>query len=165
MSNQSGIADVIDGAIAGLVATWVMGRVTTALYAREDKQAKQREEGARGGSTAYATAAEKVADAAGVQLSSDEKKRYGEDIHWALGIAGGAAFGLLRPRVSASRLGNGLLFGAAFFLVMDEAATPLLGLTPGPAAFPWQTHARGLAGHLAYGAAANAALAVLQPMA
>lgn len=28
---------------------------------------------------------------------------------------------------------------------------PLLGFTPGPRAFPWQAHARGLGGHLAFG--------------
>lgn len=46
-------------------------------------------------------------------------------------------------------------------LLVDEAATPALGLTPGPTAFPWQTHARGLAGHLAYGVATETALDVL----
>ena len=35
---------------------------------------------------------------------------------------------------------------------------PVLGLTPGPMAFPWQAHARGLAGHLAYGVTSNAVL-------
>jgi hypothetical protein len=28
---------------------------------------------------------------------------------------------------------------------------PVLGLTPGPTAFPCQTHARGLSGHLVFG--------------
>jgi hypothetical protein len=46
--------------------------------------------------------------------------------------------------------------------VMDETATPALGLTPGPRAFPWQAHARGLAGHLVFGSVANATLATLR---
>ena len=36
----------------------------------------------------------------------------------------------------------------------------LLGLTPGPTHFPWQTHARGLAGHLMFGAVADATMGV-----
>ena len=33
-----------------------------------------------------------------------------------------------------------------------------LGLTPGPRAFPWQAHARGLAGHLVLGLATEGVL-------
>jgi hypothetical protein len=36
-------------------------------------------------------------------------------------------------------------------MMVDELLNPVLGLTPGPLAFPWQTHARGLGGHLAFG--------------
>ena len=40
---QSVLGDAIDGAIAGLVATWVMGQVTSFLYARENEDARRRE--------------------------------------------------------------------------------------------------------------------------
>jgi hypothetical protein len=33
----------------------------------------------------------------------------------------------------------------------NEIMNPALGFTPGPTAFPWQTHARGLGGHLVFG--------------
>ncbi len=45
---QSLKADLIDGAIAGVVATWVMGKVTSTLYDHEDRQAREREDDARG---------------------------------------------------------------------------------------------------------------------
>lgn len=45
---------------------------------------------------------------------------------------------------------------------MDEGAVYALGLTPGPANFPWQTHARGLAGHLVFGAVTDATLSLLE---
>lgn len=54
--------------------------------------------------------------------------------------------------------GFGLLFGAAFFLLVDEGANTLLGIMPSPQRFPWQAHPRGLAGHLVYGAAADTLL-------
>jgi len=162
---QSLTADLIDGAIAGVVATWVMGKVTTALYEREDRQAREHEDDARGGKTAYGVAAEKTAKLMGGELSEDERKQYGQAIHWALGIGAGAVYGALRPRHERASLAGGLLFGAAFWLLMDETLTPALGLTAGPTAFPWQTHARGLTGHLVFGAVANTALHALQPTA
>jgi uncharacterized membrane protein YagU involved in acid resistance len=65
---------------------------------------------------------------------------------------------VLRRRWRASAAARGLTFGTAFFLVVDELMNPLLGFTPGPRAFPWQAHARGFGGHLAFGAASELAL-------
>lgn len=160
---RSVIADTIDGAIAGAIATWVMGTVTTALYEHADTTARRRENNARDGKTAYDVAAEKSAKLVGTQLSDAERNRYGQAIHWALGAGAGALYGALRPRSETASLAGGLLFGAAFWLIVDEAVTPALGLTKGPRAFPWQTHARGLAGHLVFGTVANTTLAVIQP--
>ncbi len=156
---------LVDGLVAGALATWIMGKATTALYAREDRAAKQREENARHGVTAYAAAAEKVAHAADTSLSEQERSSAGSAIHWALGAGAGAAYALMRRRFTAVDALHGLAFGAAFWLLVDELATPALGLTSGPTAFPWQTHARGLAGHLVFGATASAALSLLEPAA
>jgi hypothetical protein len=161
MSKQSILVDLIDGAIAGAVATWVMGKATTVLYDKEDKSTRQREDDARHGKTAYGVAADKAAGFAGTELSDDQRKKYGQAIHWALGIGAGALYGALRPRRKVASAAGGLLFGTAFFLLMDEMVTPALGLTPGPMAFPWQTHARGLAGHLVFGGVTDGTLAAL----
>lgn len=160
---QRVITDLIDGAIAGAVATWVMGKATTYLYERENKAAREREDRAREGKTAYGVAAEKAARLTGTDLSDSERKMYGSAIHWALGIGAGALYGVLRPRLENAALARGLAFGSTFWLLMDEGAVYALGLTPGPGAFPWQTHARGLAGHLTFGAVADATLNALQP--
>ena len=76
-------------------------------------------------------------------------------------IGGGVLYSVLR--VPAVRAGRGLAYGTAFWLVVDEGLTPLLGFAPGPLAFPWQTHARGLLGHLVFGAAADTALEWVSP--
>jgi hypothetical protein len=155
-------ADLVKGAIAGAVATAVMGAVTTALYEREDRSARRREDQARGGKTAYGAAAEKGAAAAGTALTPAEREQAGKAIHWALGIGAGATYAVLRRRITpVLGRGAGLAFGSGFWLFLDEIAVPALGLTPGPTAFPWQTHARGLAGHLSFGAVADATLNVL----
>ncbi|CAA9308229.1 MAG: hypothetical protein AVDCRST_MAG68-1021 [uncultured Gemmatimonadetes bacterium] len=73
-------------------------------------------------------------------------------------------YGVLRPHVRVARAGRGLAHGAAFSLVVDEGAVPLLGFAPGPGALPWQTHARGFVGHLVFGLATEAALEVLAPV-
>jgi hypothetical protein len=64
--------------------------------------------------------------------------------------------------MESAAIARGVAFGTAFWLMMDEGAVYALGLTPGPTAFPWQTHARGLAGHLTFGAVADATLGALQ---
>lgn len=152
MREHDGLArELTLGAAAGLAATWVMGRATTFLYEREDERARQREDAARGGRPAYGIAAEKAAAALGIRLSDAAREKLGAGIHWALGAGAGAAYGVLRRRVPHADAGQGLAYGAAFFAVMDEGANTALGLTPPPAAFPWQAHARGLAGHLVYG--------------
>lgn len=162
MPNRSIVADIIDGAIAGAVATWLMTKTTTVLYAREGKTTREREDSARGGKTAYGVAAERLASSVGVTLSDDRRKELGGNIHWTLGLGAGAIYGALRPRIGAASLGGGVLFGVLFWLLIDEGANAALGLTPGPSAFPWQTHARGLVGHLAFGTAADRTLAAIQ---
>lgn len=58
----------------------------------------------------------------------------------------------LVPEVTA---GAGLPFGAAFWLVADEAAVPLLGLSKGPTEYPLSVHAYALASHFVYGLTAE----------
>lgn len=161
MRERSIGAGLVKGAIAGAVATWAMGQVTTFLYEQEPEEAREREERARGGKTAYVRAAERAADAAGRELTREQRQRAGSAVHWALGIGAGAAYGALREAFPQARLGGGTVFGTGFWLVMDEIAVPALGLTPGPEAFPWETHARGLAGHVVFGAVADGVIDVL----
>ena len=158
MRNSRIGVDIVKGAIAGAAATWLMGQVTAWMYEREDRQARAREDRARGGTTAYEGAAEKGAELVNVQLSEEARGQAGSAIHWATGIGAGIAYALLRRRWDRVAAGKGLPFGTAFFLTVDELTNPLLGLTPGPQAFPWQAHARGLGGHLAFGLATELAL-------
>lgn len=152
--------DLALGAAAGAVATWAMGLATTYLYEHEDAQARQREDAARGGKTAYGSAADKAAGLVGVELSEEARQRAGSALHWTLGAGAGAAYGLLRRRWPRVTAGQGLAFGTAFFALMDEGANTALALTPPPQAFPWQAHARGFAAHLLYGAVTETVLDV-----
>jgi hypothetical protein len=143
-------ADVLLGAAAGAAGTFLMDALTTLAYDHQPKSARDREEEVRGDKTAYAKAAETLG------VPDAEQEAAGQAIHWALGVGAGALYGVLRNRMRKLGLGSGLAYGAAFWLLMDEGANTLLKLTPPPQRFPWQTHARGLAGHLALGGAIEA---------
>jgi len=153
--------DLALGFVAGAAATWVMDKVTTVLYARESNEAKERENAARGGRTAYEIAAEKGAGLVGAELTEEQRQWIGGGIHWALGASAGAGYGLVRNRIAAAGLGSGLAYGAVFWLAMDEGALTVLGISPPPQEFPWQTHVRGLIGHLVLGAAIEAAFDIV----
>lgn len=157
--------DVVKGAIAGAVATWVMGKVTSYMYERETPQIRGAEDRVRGGKTAYGVAAEKAADSLGKSLDDRQRQQYGSAIHWALGIGAGSVYAVLRRRVDTFGKSAGTAFGTMFWVVMDEGLVSALGLTPPPGAFPWQTHARGLAGHLTFGVVTDGTLRVLDAVA
>jgi glycogen debranching enzyme len=157
-SNRSVRADIAFGALAGVAATYLMDKVTTGMYERESEEARRQEDQARGGKTAYGVAAEKAAGIAGQELSKKQRQRYGSGVHWALGAGMGVLYGALRSRLPWVSLGFGALYGALFWLIVDEGANTALGLTPPPGEFPWETHARGLGGHLVYGVTAETAM-------
>jgi hypothetical protein len=153
--------DLVKGAIAGAVATYVMGRITSFMYDREDRGARKQEDEARGGSTSSATAAEKGAGMVGHRLTRKEREQAGSAIHWALGMGAGASYAVVRRRLAFLGSTVGTAFGTAFWAFVDEGVVPAVGLTPGPLAFPWQTHARGLVGHLTFGTVTDGTLRVL----
>ena len=162
MRRKTSIArNALKGAIAGAVATGVLDRITTYMYEREAETPRRREDRARAGRNAYETAAEKIGSRLGRELSEQERQRLGSAIHWLLGIGAGVAYSVFGRNVPAFRRAGGGGFGTAFWAAVDEGLVAFLGLTPPPKAFPWQTHARGLAGHLAYGVAAEQTLRVL----
>jgi hypothetical protein len=144
--------DVLLGAAAGAAATWAMDAVTTLIQERQPEEVTERENKVRGKKTAYEIAAEKGAQLVGRKLLKKERKAIGVGIHWSLGIGSGALYGALRNRVRYAGIGSGVAFGIAMYALLDEAALAALGLVAPPNEFPWQTHARGFAGHLVLGA-------------
>lgn len=165
MKDGTILGDLAKGALAGAVATWAMGGVTTWLYKRQDPAARDREYEATGGETSLKRAAVQVARFTGIDLDEDRKRRLAKVIHWAFGIGAGTTYALLRRRAHWAETGQGLAFGTAFWLAVDEGLVPLLGLSEGPLAYPWQSHARGFAGHLTYGLMTETALDLLDRVA
>lgn len=70
-----------------------------------------------------------------------------------------AIYALARRNVRRADWGQGMLFGLMFWLAFDEIITVATGVARPPKKYPWQAHARGLVGHVAYGVVANTAMA------
>jgi uncharacterized membrane protein YagU involved in acid resistance len=76
----------------------------------------------------------------------------------ARSILAAAVSALIRVHLANPNVAHGLLFGLVFWLVVDEIMNPVLRLTRGPLAYPWQTHLRGGVGHLIFGAVTELSL-------
>ena len=151
------------GAVAGAAGVWVMDQVGWALYRGENDAAVRRELEARvDGKDVAHVAAGKIAGLVGKSLTPEQPHPAGIAVHYTLGIVPGALYGALRHRVPALTAGHGLAYGLGLFIVNDELLNPLLGLASGPAAYPWQAHARGLVAHLALGVATDMVLDVFE---
>ncbi len=153
-------ANSLWGAVAGFTATFALSAVSNAIYAQESNANWLREEWARKGKSANRVAVDRLAGAAGVDLSKSQTTAAEGALHFGIGAGSGATYGAIRPHIPVNPIVKGLGFGTTLWLVADEGINPALGLTAGPAAFPWQTHARGLAAHLTFGLATEALLSL-----
>ena len=88
-------------------------------------------------------------------LTPNEKKIAGPALHYAVGATTGIVYGLAAELLPEVTSGAGLSYGTAFWLVVDEAMVPMLGLSKGPTAYPFSTHIYSLASHLVFGATAE----------
>jgi hypothetical protein len=152
--------DLWRGLLTGLCATEALDWVSIVLYDREDRRTRWAED-ARRPRHVYEVAVARLSRWTGLRLDREQVGRWGWRFHKAFGVLGGPGYLLLRRRFPALARGLGLVFGAAFFVVVDEILVPALRLTPGPRAFSWKVHGRGAAAHQAYGVAAEATARVL----
>jgi hypothetical protein len=91
----------------------------------------------------------------GHKLTPGEKKIAGTAVHYLLGTGVGGLYGAAAEIAPNITRGAGLPFGAVFWLVVDEGAVPLLGLSEGPMAYPLSIHGYALSSHFVYGVTAE----------
>lgn len=161
-SAQRGLAvDLAKGLAAGALGTWAMEKVTGLFWEREDEEARERYEEVTGGRYPPARMAEKADTLLHLGLSEEQRPYLAQGLHWAYGLGAASAYALLRRRLPVAAAGQGLLFGAVFSLIGDELFTSVTGLAEPPREYPWQAHARGFVGHLAFGLVADTTLDLL----
>lgn len=148
--------EVVLGTGAAYAATKVMDRVTTA-YLEQQSEASRRREKELQEETASVKAAQELAELRGEQIDQQRAQELGQRLHLGLGLSGGLVAGLLAAR-GMNPLAAGILTGVGMWVLVDEGANAMLGLTPPPPAYPRETHIRGLVGHLAYGGVLGALL-------
>lgn len=140
------------GALAGAIGVWRMNKVTAFLQKHQGAKASRREQHAQvEGKSVPTLAAEKITRALPVRLNDRSQEKAAMAVHYAMGILPAALYGVMQHRLNRTGPRAGVLFGTGLFLIGDEWLTCKLGLASRPSAYPWQTHARGLAGHLVYG--------------
>ena len=159
------------GLVGGLVASWTMNRFQDAWsklaeeFGPSEEESPARDGGGEsqeaqgGGEEEDATVKTASAISEGIfdhKLTKSEKKFAGPAVHYAFGTAVGGLYGAVAELAPEVTSGAGLPFGAVFWLVADETAVPLLGLSKGPTEYPIGTHAYALASHFVYGLTAEA---------
>jgi len=151
VQDQTAVADVGIGLIAGFVGTKVMEPVSMTLYGWESEEARHQEDAVRPGPP-YELAARKITGLLGLNLSDRQIQTVGTVLfHYGLGMSWGPVYTLLRRRTGARPVVVGLGTGAAMSLIVDEGLTPLLGFSAPNRAYPLVTHLRGVVAHLVFG--------------
>ena len=166
------------GLIGGLVASWTMNRFQD-VWTKVAKGIESRSENQLyNGSGEYAEDLEKTSVTQELEFASEpevpddttiraasaisegifdhkltpgEKKIAGTAVHYLLGTGVGGLYGAAAEIAPNVTTGGGLPFGAVFWLVVDEGAVPLFGLSEGPMAYPLSIHGYALSSHFVYG--------------
>lgn len=142
-------ARVVAGAVAGLVATYLMDGLGTLIWEHTSENARKRERLVEP-KFPLIILGERIAahlDWKPVEINGD---KIGTVLHWGIGLACGALHGLVEPVFAPQRklLGQPIAMG---MLAVDEFGLPAAGLCPHPSAFPYETHVRAFFAHACYG--------------
>jgi uncharacterized membrane protein YagU involved in acid resistance len=152
MKRHSNSAAALAGLAGGLLGAWAMDQFTRAWnhFVSEAKQLSPPYSAQEWDSTSR-TASWVANFAFGRELTRREKIVGAQLMHYGVGSAAGAIYGLWRARRSHSTLASGVAFGFALWLVGEEIAMPLLGINDPAQAYSIADHANSLGEHIAYG--------------
>jgi putative membrane protein len=159
-SNRNPWKGLVAGVVGGVVASWTMDRFQYwwLSFGGADELQLQQAPSAEGNQEEPATVKTASAISEAVlrhSLTVKEKEIAGALVHYAVGTTAGAVYGVAAEYEPDVTNLAGIPFGAAFWMVVDEGALPLLGLAKGPTAYPISTHAYALASHLVFGLTAE----------
>jgi hypothetical protein len=156
------LRDALRGALAGAAATWLMDLVTTGIYEAQPAEATKAEEAGRpNGKGAVTNMVDRFESETGLTIPPARRPMVENAVHYALGVAPGAIYGVIRRWLPFSRAGRGLVFGLALFAVNDEYLNTKLGFAGPFDAYPPEAHIRGLAGHSVLGVATETGIQLL----
>jgi putative membrane protein len=149
---------LLAGLAAGLVASWTMNQfqyVWNFIRASRENARRETRKGTPSDDSTVKAARAVSESVFRHDLTEQEKRWAGPFVHYAFGMLMGGVYGAVaekRPEVTA---GQGLPFGAVFWLTADETAVPLLGLSEPPNRYSPHVHLYALISHLVFGATAE----------
>lgn len=145
--------DILKGTAAGFAGMTSMHYLMTwPIYKMEDEATVRKEKKLKPmGREAPEVMSLKIADAFNVELSDKQIKAASKVCEYSLGVAQAVLYQKFYRKVPMLSAGKGLLYGFGLFLIMDELVVPRMGFSGPTSKYPWQTHVRGLMGHLMYG--------------
>src|SRR3954462_14461623 len=83
-------------------------------------------------------------------IKPQQRHMAGVTIHYVFGALVGAAYGYAFEKYPTVRLGMGVPFGAAVWLLAEEMALPVTGLSEAPDKYLLRDHFNALAAHLVF---------------
>ena len=147
------------GALGGLAGTWAMSEAQRMWTCAVDGEAPESAAGKhdardwqeRGeGQNSNEIAAQAIAGAViGRRLQGDALAAGAALVHYSFGAAAGALYGAFAAR--HPRQASGIGFGLIVWLLADEIAMPLLGLSQSTARRPAEKRIQSIAAHLVFG--------------
>jgi hypothetical protein len=150
---------VLAGAIGGLAGTWAMSEAQRMWTCAVDGEApvsaagkhdardwQERSEGQNSNEIAAQAVATSVT---GRRLERDELGVGAALMHYTFGTAAGALYGAFVHRRPSQA--NGIAFGLAVWLLADEIAMPLLGLSKSTLRRPAEKRLQSIAAHIVFG--------------
>ena len=85
------------------------------------------------------------------KLTKQQKEFAGTLAHYAMGASSGAVYGAIAEILPEATVGEGLPFGAAIWLIADEAVVPAVGLSKPARQYPFSIHVYAFTSHLVFG--------------
>ena len=142
------------GIAAGLLASFLMEQFQ-ALWSKAARELNPTK-GAEKSGAQEEPATVKVAQAVSEGLThkkipASKKAFAGEAVHYTMGAASGAIYGVVAELTPLATVADGMAFGASVWLTADNAVLPSLGFAKPPTQTPASTHVYALASHLVYG--------------
>lgn len=160
MQTRSMLRTSLEGAVGGALAGAAMNAVTTSFLSRQshDSRARERKLSPDGAPNA---AARRLLMHAGFEPDDETVRRVGRALHWTFPVVGGIAIGNL-TRGKRRPLPDSMAAALVMWALFDEITPWATGTTPSPAEYPLVTHARGLVGHVGFGAVLGNVLTLLR---
>jgi hypothetical protein len=144
------------GALAGYAASRSMDAATSWFHARQSEASRRREEELAPGG-ALVQLGKQLGAAVGRDLTDEAAGRVGVAVHRTLGMSYGLAASALVGR-GMRPVSAGLVVGTAALLLVDEGTA-----LPQMTAYPVESHARGVIGHMTFGLVTGGLLALTDP--